>query len=126
MPYHAYLYCPVRGKRYDLGLVVNTGKAGLSADKLKKLRTLYAKVDKGLPLVMHDDPYNPRVWAVELPEIHLLKDGDFKLERLPAPQDWVMVLEKVQYRDLNVFEDVGTPGSPNPSGAKEGKITGKM
>jgi hypothetical protein len=48
-----------------------------------------------LPLVMHDDPYNPRVWAVEIPEVTLLPNGDYKLERLPAPQDWVLVMEKV-------------------------------
>ncbi len=96
VPYHTYLYCPVRGKRYELGLVVNTGDSAVSADRMKKFKRLYASVEKGLPLAMHDDPYNPRVWAVELPEIHLLKDGDFKLERLPAPQDWVMVLQRVR------------------------------
>ncbi len=65
------------------------------ADQMNKWKALAASVDKGLPLVMHNDPHNPRVWAVEIPEVTLLPDGDYKLERLPAPQDWVMVLEKV-------------------------------
>ncbi len=95
LPYHAYLFDPVRAKRYELGLVVNTGNAEVTAEQMKKWKALAASVDKGLPLVMHDDPYNPRVWAVEIPEVTLLPNGDYKLERLPAPQDWVLVMEKV-------------------------------
>lgn len=95
VPYHAFLYDPARAKRYELGLVVNTGSAEVTDDQMEKLRKLYASVDQGQAFVMHDDPFNSRVWAVKLPEIHLLEDGNFKLERLPAPQDWVMVLERV-------------------------------
>ncbi|MBC9889975.1 MAG: hypothetical protein F7B06_09045, partial [Opitutae bacterium] len=120
VPYHAFLFDPARAKRYELGLVVNTGSAEVTDDQMEKLRKLYASVDKGQAFVMHDDPFNGRVWAVKLPEIHLLEDGNFKLERLPAPQDWVMVLEKVENRDRDVFEDAGRLRlAPTLRGVKE-------
>ncbi|MBC9867591.1 MAG: DUF4038 domain-containing protein [Opitutae bacterium] len=93
VPYHAFLFDPARAKRYELGLVVNISKSEVSADQMKQFKKLYASVDKGQPLVMHENPYI--LSEVDVPEFHLLKDGNFTLERLPAPQDWVMVLERV-------------------------------
>ena len=61
----------------------------------------YPSVEKELPLVMYDDPYNRRVFAVEIPELTLLPNGDYQMARLPVPQDWVLVMEKVNSKDLN-------------------------
>ena len=47
-----------------------------------------------LPLVMHENPgVQP---AVKLPEITFLPGADFKLPRLPSPQDWLLVLERAR------------------------------
>jgi hypothetical protein len=96
IPYHVYLFDPAQGIRYEIGLIMNIGNAEVNEVKTKKMEVLYSSVEKGLPLVMHDDPYNARVWAVELPQISFLANGDFKLERLPSPQDWVLVMERVK------------------------------
>lgn len=46
-----------------------------------------------LPLVMHENPnIQP---AVRIPEVTFLAGEDYKQPRFPAPQDWVMVLERV-------------------------------
>ncbi|MEO6290017.1 MAG: hypothetical protein ABIO76_08860, partial [Ginsengibacter sp.] len=48
---------------------------------------------KGLPLEMHE---NPRVvQAVIIPAITHLPTGDYAIPRLPAPQDWLLVLERL-------------------------------
>ena len=49
---------------------------------------------KELPLVMHENPHVQP--AVKIPEVTFLPGEDYKLPRFPAPQDWVMVLERVK------------------------------
>ena len=49
---------------------------------------------KGLPLVLHENP--GIVPAVRVPDISLLPADEYKPPRLPAPQDWVLVLERVK------------------------------
>jgi hypothetical protein len=46
------------------------------------------------PLVLHDNP--GIVPAVTIPEISMLLTDAYAPPRLPAPQDWVLVLEKVK------------------------------
>jgi hypothetical protein len=47
-----------------------------------------------LPLVMHE---NPNVLpAVKIPEITFLPGDNYQPPRLPAPQDWILVLERVK------------------------------
>jgi hypothetical protein len=47
-----------------------------------------------LPLVMRENPNI--VPAVELPEITVLPGADYTLPRLPAPQDWVLVMKRLK------------------------------
>jgi hypothetical protein len=49
---------------------------------------------KELPLVMHENPNI--VPAVRIPEVTFLTGEDYKLPRFPAPQDWVLVLERLK------------------------------
>jgi len=49
---------------------------------------------RGLPLVLNENP--GILPAVEVPEISLLTGDDYTPPRLPAPQDWVLVLERVR------------------------------
>jgi hypothetical protein len=46
------------------------------------------------PLIMHENPNV--VPAVIIPETTLLPTDEYQLPRLPAPQDWVLVLERVK------------------------------
>ena len=46
VPYHAFLFCPVLGKRYEIGLVVNTGNANVSADQMEKSRHITLRSTK--------------------------------------------------------------------------------
>ena len=94
VPYHAFLFNPGSGKRYELGLIVNSGNRDVNAEENKRWKKLAGAVEKELPLVMHWN--SPRSPGVEIPEITCLPNGDYKLERMPAPQDWVMVLERVK------------------------------
>ena len=94
VPYHAFLFDPARGKRYELGVIVNNGSAKADAQQMKKLKALAASVEKGLPLVMHANP--GILPAIKLPEVTVLPNGNYKLPRLPAPQDWVLVLERIE------------------------------
>jgi hypothetical protein len=94
VPYHAFLFDPVRAKRYELGLIVNNGSAKADAQQMKKLKALAASVEKGLSLVMHANP--GILPAIKLPEVTILPNGNYKLPRLPAPQDWILVLERIK------------------------------
>jgi hypothetical protein len=87
---------------FQIGDRQEFGNFELSATKftpvereIKGLRTGDARgVPKGLPLAMHENPNV--VPAVEIPPVTILPGGDYKLGRLPAPQDWVLVLERVK------------------------------
>ncbi|ULQ54129.1 DUF4038 domain-containing protein [Flavihumibacter fluvii] len=87
IPYQAFLVNPVNGKRYDLGIIINRGP---SATPYKKQFTGW----KYEPLVMHENPHI--LPAVIIPEVTILTGDEYKVPRLPAPQDWILVLERVK------------------------------
>jgi hypothetical protein len=45
-------------------------------------------------LVMHENPHV--LPAVKIPDVTFLSGDNYKLARLPAPQDWVLVLEWIK------------------------------
>jgi hypothetical protein len=93
VPYHVFLFDPVRAKRYELGLVVNVGNDYPKEYQIKKWKEKAISTKKYLSLIMHENPYI--LPEVKIPEVTFLKTGDYKLPRLPAPQDWVVIMEKV-------------------------------
>lgn len=47
-----------------------------------------------IPLVMHENPFVQP--SVTLPEITILPSDEYSLPRLPTPQDWVLVLQRIK------------------------------
>ncbi len=86
VPYHTFLFNPASGKRYGVGVLVYTKTP--ETFKGKSYATKYPSP------VMHENPHV--IPAIEIPEIIILSQDEYKLPRLPAPQDWVLVLEKVK------------------------------
>ncbi len=87
IPYQAFLFNPATGKRYDLGIIINGGPTGKA---YKKTFTGF----KYTPLVMHENPHI--LPPITIPEVTVLSDEDYKVPRLPAPQDWLIILERVR------------------------------
>lgn len=48
---------------------------------------------QGIPLVLHENPY-VGLPAVDVPDVSLLLTDTYTPPRLPAPQDWLLVLER--------------------------------
>jgi hypothetical protein len=49
-----------------------------------------------LPLIIHENPNI--VPAILFPKINILSGGEYKIPRLPAPQDWIFVMKKIKDR----------------------------
>ncbi len=106
--YHAFLVDPSSGKHYELGTVINSGDSSRQYEPIKSRNkekmvdnsntvtmktSAHHQLVKGLPLEMHE---NPRVLqAVIIPAITHLPTGDYAMPRLPAPQDWLLVMERL-------------------------------
>lgn len=106
IPYHAFLVDPANGKPYELGILINTSDLSkqttnntLIKKELKNKLAGLKEVDilvrpKGEKLVMHE---NPNILpAVTIPAITRLSSDEYKMPRLPAPQDWLLVLERLK------------------------------
>ena len=95
IPYRVFLFDPATGKRYRLGTIINAGPQPHPFGKLKGLPGGPPKRDpRELPLIREENPNV--VPAVAETELTILPDGTYHPSRLPAPQDWVLVLERVK------------------------------
>jgi hypothetical protein len=89
-----WLYQVGERQEYDNFEVSRTEFAPVKHEVKGLPATAAAGAATGLPLTMHE---NPNILpAVTIPEMTLLQADAYKLPRLPAPQDWVLVLERVK------------------------------
>ena len=90
IPYEAFLFNPSSGKKYDLGILLN-------ADSSSEIVHHRFANSSHLPLIMHE---NPNILpAITLQKINILSRGEYKIPRLPAPQDWIFVMKKINASD---------------------------
>ncbi len=92
MPYQAYLFNPSTGISYDLGIIINTLEKNPMVGIVK--HEAFKKHHHLQRLIMNENP-NVRP-AASIPMVMIVTDGEYHLSRLPAPQDWVIVLEKAE------------------------------
>jgi hypothetical protein len=101
--YHTFLVDPSSGIRYSLGVVVNGKQTPEMVSFIHKgLQRLFQENQdtkssngkvKPTTLVLNE---NPRIFpASSIPPITWLTASDYKPARLPAPQDWLLVMEKI-------------------------------
>jgi len=106
IPYHSFLVDPSSGRRYDLGVIINEEKSVEKEASIKRaFAVLIKRSSQGLsttdfpnertfPLKLNE---NPRIFpATDIAEITWLNGSEFALRRMPAPQDWLIVLERVE------------------------------
>ncbi|MCE9547742.1 MAG: DUF4038 domain-containing protein [Planctomycetia bacterium] len=87
--YHAFYLDPVSGKRFALGNLIRPAMQ-------QELSTVEpptgSKAER--PLVLNE---NPNLFpAVQVPAVTPLEGDTYKPPRLPAPQDWLLVLERLR------------------------------
>jgi len=90
IPYEAFLFNPSSGKKYDLGILIN-------ADSSSAIVHHRFANPSHLPLIIHENPNI--VPAISFPKINILSGDEYKIPRLPAPQDWVFVMKKIKAID---------------------------
>jgi hypothetical protein len=90
VPYQAFLFDPAKGKRYNLGIIINADSSTIND---RKFNTGTGGAS-WLPLVMHENPHI--LPNVKIPAVTVLSKDEYKIPRLPAPQDWILVLERVK------------------------------